>query len=225
MDYLKIYNSLINNAKNKTYDKDEYFEVHHVIPKCLDGSDDSHNLVKLSGREHFVAHWLLFRLYPTNKQIAAAFHITAFGTNCRDTRKKHQGYVPSSRAIAEARAAKVIHNRGNKHSSDTINKMKNTWALKIENGYVSPTKGTTTSDETKLKQRKAKLGKKRPLDVVEKMRNTKLDQTKEQRELKIKLHEDKLFHKKIESERKQQERKDNDILKCHLKRNGLLKRS
>lgn len=219
MDYLKVYNSLIEKGKNKTFDDNEYFEVHHIQPKSIGGTDDSENLVKLSAREHFVAHWLLFRLYPTNKQIAAAFHITAFGTNCRNTRKKHQGYIPSSRAIAEARLAKVIHNRGSKHSSDTIKKMKDTWDKKIKDGYVGPTTGRKTSDETKLKQRNAKLGKSRSTEIIDKIRNTKLNNSKEQRELKIKLREEKLKQKLIDKERKYQERKLNDILKCQLKRN------
>jgi hypothetical protein len=219
MDYLKIYNSLIDNSKNKTFDKDQYFETHHVIPKCLGGTDNKNNLVKLTAREHFVAHWILFRLHPTNKQIAAAFHIITFGTNSRNTRKKHNGYIPSSRAIAEAREAKVLHNKGSKHSEDTITKMKNTWKDKIENGYISPTKGKITSDDTKEKQRQAKLGKNRSTKVIEKIRNTKLENTKEQRELKIKLREDKLKLKLIHKENVYQERKLNDILKCQMKRN------
>lgn len=221
MNYLKVYNSLIEKGKNNIFNNDDYYETHHIIPKSIGGSDNEDNLVKLTAREHFVAHWLLFRLYPTNKQIAAAFHIIAFGTNCRNTRKNHEGYVPSSRAIAEARMAKVLHNKGNKHSEDTIQKMKNTWAKKIENGYIGPTTGRKTSDVTKEKQRKSKLGKSRPTEVIDKIRNTKLGNTKEQRELKIKLREDKLKQKLLDKEKKYQERKLNDILKCQMKRNKI----
>lgn len=36
-----------------------YTEVHHILPRALGGSDDDFNLVRLTYREHFVAHWLL----------------------------------------------------------------------------------------------------------------------------------------------------------------------
>lgn len=38
-----------------------YYEKHHIIPKAFGGSDEKSNLVKLTYREHFLAHWLLAR--------------------------------------------------------------------------------------------------------------------------------------------------------------------
>ncbi len=42
----------------------QYFEKHHIIPKCLGGSDDSSNLVKLTPEEHYLAHLLLMKINP-----------------------------------------------------------------------------------------------------------------------------------------------------------------
>lgn len=179
MNYLNIYNSLIDKAKDNVFNSDEYFETHHIIPKGMDGSDDTNNLVKMTARQHFVAHWLLFRIYPTNKQIAAAFHIIAFGTNCRNTRKKHQGYMPSSRAIAEARYASVVRNTGSKHSPETIQKMKDTWSKKLAEGYVWPKIGTSPSDETREKQSKSKIGKPRSQETIDKIKDTTRRQQQE----------------------------------------------
>lgn len=39
-----------------------YTELHHIIPKCLGGSDDNSNLVNLTAREHFIAHKLLCKM-------------------------------------------------------------------------------------------------------------------------------------------------------------------
>lgn len=179
MNYLNIYNSLIEKAKDNVFNSDEYFETHHIIPKGMDGSDDTNNLVKMTARQHFVAHWLLFRIYPTNKQIAAAFHITAFGTNCRNTRKKHKGYMPSSRAIAEARYASVVRNTGSKHSPETIQKMKDTWKDKYANGHAGSTKGRKITDEQKLKQSIAMTGRKRSQETIDKIQATKKRQQQE----------------------------------------------
>lgn len=38
---------------------DGYCEEHHIIPKAFGGSDKKENLIKLTARQHFVAHWIL----------------------------------------------------------------------------------------------------------------------------------------------------------------------
>ena len=40
---------------------DGYCEVHHIVPRSLGGSDDADNLIRLTARQHFVAHWMLAR--------------------------------------------------------------------------------------------------------------------------------------------------------------------
>jgi hypothetical protein len=66
MDYRKIYNQIIENRKQNPLPKDEYGEVHHVIPKSLGGTDEKENLVRLSAREHFICHYLLTRMFEKN---------------------------------------------------------------------------------------------------------------------------------------------------------------
>lgn len=40
---------------------DGYCEVHHIVPRSLGGSNDVDNLIRLTARQHFVAHWILSR--------------------------------------------------------------------------------------------------------------------------------------------------------------------
>jgi len=65
MNYSKIYQSLIENAKNRKINKQ--YEIHHVLPKCMGGTDEKENLVKLTCREHFIAHVLLAHIYNNSK--------------------------------------------------------------------------------------------------------------------------------------------------------------
>ena len=69
MDYQKIYDNLILSRSNQTLRKDEYYEKHHISPKCLGGFDDETNLISLTYREHFIAHLLLTKIYPENRGI------------------------------------------------------------------------------------------------------------------------------------------------------------
>ena len=49
-------------------------EIHHILPKCLGGTDDKTNLIKLTTRQHFVAHWMLWKAYMT-RGLAYAFYL------------------------------------------------------------------------------------------------------------------------------------------------------
>ena len=74
MNYQKIYSSIIENAKKenriklrKNQSSYIYYEKHHIIPKCLNGTDEKNNLVLLTAREHYVCHKLLTRIYPNTR--------------------------------------------------------------------------------------------------------------------------------------------------------------
>ena len=70
MDYTRIYNQLIGRAKKRKEVKG-YTENHHIIPRSEGGNDLSENLVKLTGREHFIAHKLLWMENPSFSRCAA----------------------------------------------------------------------------------------------------------------------------------------------------------
>lgn len=67
MDYKRIYDQLVENCKVRGLDKksvDYYTELHHILPRSLGGDNSKDNLVMLSGREHYIAHMLLWKAYP-----------------------------------------------------------------------------------------------------------------------------------------------------------------
>ncbi len=63
----------MERARNRTLSG--YSEKHHVIPRCLGGSNHPDNLVRLTGSEHFLAHLLLVKMYPTHSGLAYAAHM------------------------------------------------------------------------------------------------------------------------------------------------------
>lgn len=72
MNYKEVYNSLIESRRNRILDENEYYERHHIIPKCIGGDDCKENIVMLTGREHFLAHAILALAYPKHKGLANA---------------------------------------------------------------------------------------------------------------------------------------------------------
>lgn len=61
MNYRKIYEALIDRARNRIIQG--YYETHHIIPKCMGGSNESSNLIDLTPEEHFLCHQLLVKIY------------------------------------------------------------------------------------------------------------------------------------------------------------------
>ena len=74
MDYKKIYYNLcysrqaIRGSKRKIG-----YELHHIIPKSLGGSNLLDNLVLFTYREHYVAHWLLTKIHPKEPKMHYGF--------------------------------------------------------------------------------------------------------------------------------------------------------
>jgi len=70
MNYSKIYDSLIERGVKRISEGN--VEVHHIVPRCMGGSDDKTNLVALTPEEHYLAHQLLVKIYPNNHALVKA---------------------------------------------------------------------------------------------------------------------------------------------------------
>jgi hypothetical protein len=96
--YERWYNILIDKANNRTLPKVMYTETHHIVPRSFGGTDDKTNLVKLSAREHYVAHMLLWKMrFPSTFGSKMAF---AFGTFINKFKVTNHTYKITSRVYA-----------------------------------------------------------------------------------------------------------------------------
>lgn len=113
MNYEKIYKSLIDKRRNNK--PKEYSEKHHIVPRCLGGTDDSENLIYLTAREHYLAHYMLCKIYPTNRKL---WH--AFGGMSWWKSKHQERYIPSriySKLKEEYSKSCSENQSGNKNSN------------------------------------------------------------------------------------------------------------
>lgn len=55
------YHKFIDRLRNQVVDG--YCEKHHILPRSLGGSDDPSNIICLTVRQHYVAHWMLWKAY------------------------------------------------------------------------------------------------------------------------------------------------------------------
>jgi hypothetical protein len=161
MNYEKIYNQIIERSKTRLLT--EYKEIHHVIPKCMGGTNDKDNLATLTAREHFICHQLLCEIYPNEHKLKLALNMM-----CNMRSQNQIRYLPSSRVIAKAKEegarAISIANTGKKRSDES--KARYSLAQMGNKKGV----GTVHTKEWKEKMSKARKGIPRPAHVVENLR-------------------------------------------------------
>lgn len=157
--YTTWYYAIINSrADNKP---EGYSEKHHIVPKSIGGSNDPSNLVRLTAREHFLAHWLLTKMCEGEARKKMYFAMYSLSWTRKDV-----GRVVSSWQYAEAKKAKSkgmrgsnnpIHRRdvtgegnsffGRTHSQETLDRISKSQKRRMANrihhfkGKEGPIKG------------------------------------------------------------------------------------
>lgn len=66
------YQRFIASRAPRSLSPGTYTEVHHITPTSLGGPDTAENKIVLTGREHFIAHWMLFLAFR-NPSMARAY--------------------------------------------------------------------------------------------------------------------------------------------------------
>jgi hypothetical protein len=88
MDYQKIYDNIVRRGQNRILEG--YKEKHHIVPRCLGGTDDADNLVSLTPEEHYLCHLLLVKIYPKNiRLVRAAMFMISSNSNVQRNNKAY----------------------------------------------------------------------------------------------------------------------------------------
>jgi len=104
MNYKKHYDLLIENAiKRPILDN---IEKHHIIPRCIGGSNDKINLAPLTPREHYMAHYLLHKIHPSHRGLLYAIYMMM------NLKRKDMTIKISSREYEKIKKQfKIIHSK------------------------------------------------------------------------------------------------------------------
>jgi len=112
MNYENIYHSLCNRAKSRTLVRERGYEIHHILPTCLSGTNDKENLVKLTYKEHYLAHLLLIKMAKNTNELIKM--TTALVWLCKSNRGKR---------ITSSKMFEVARNKRSKAQADYQNEI------------------------------------------------------------------------------------------------------
>ena len=134
-----------------------YVESHHILPRCLGGSDNKENLVDLYPEEHYLAHLLLCKIYPNNQKLLYAAMNMTTGSMVYNGKRNNKVYGWLRRQYAESMSGDNNPARRNPNLQKEAAKKRVGQKRTVETKarMSAAQKGRTFSEETKLKMAEA----------------------------------------------------------------------
>jgi len=111
MNYTLHYDRLMLKASTRDLPSTVYTETHHIIPRCMGGTDASVNLIRLTPEEHFLAHQLLVKMHPENVNLICAAHLMCYGNNGTRMHNKSFGWIKRKLALVTSERFKIVNKR------------------------------------------------------------------------------------------------------------------
>lgn len=151
---------------------DEYHERHHIVPKCIGGTNNKDNLIDLFAREHFIAHELLAKENPNNASLVYGWTCMAFIKN--DHQERYEITAEEYETLKKIQSKLLRERKQEPVTEETRNKMSQAQKKRFENpeerrkykemlsGENAPFYGKHHSEETKRKQSESKKGERNP---------------------------------------------------------------
>jgi hypothetical protein len=108
MTYTEFIQGIITTRGQWNIAEGDYYEVHHIVPKCLGGlpkrankTTHNSNIIWLYPQEHFIAHKLLAEENSTNVKLTCAFIRMCYSKNA-DYAITAEEYAEAKKLQAEA---------------------------------------------------------------------------------------------------------------------------
>jgi hypothetical protein len=172
--YLRIYIGIIERCKSMNEeDFSGYCEVHHILPRCMNGTDIKENLVKMPVRYHIIAHMVIVEAYPEIAGLRRAL-VLITGKNKKKAGREEGLTRISSRLVAKMREEAWRKLKEIGKSPEHRRKISETLkGRKIPRDIVekvaSKLRGRKMSEEQKKKMSELLRGKKRSPETLKRM--------------------------------------------------------
>jgi hypothetical protein len=167
MNYSNIYTSLIKRARSRQLDAGIYFERHHIIPKCLGGTDEPENIVSLTPEEHYVAHQLLVKINKGHQGLA--FAVLRMTTHTGNGRAGNKAYGWIRKQLAETQRGRKMSDEARANMSKAQKGLKKNLTPEGLERRKLALKSRIDSEETREKKRIASTGRKHSEETKRKM--------------------------------------------------------
>ena len=110
--YIKLIFEAKSKSKERNVDLNGYYEIHHIFPKSIypEYVYNKHNLIKLTYKEHFIAHKLLSEFIPCYST-KVAFAMMSCATNDRKHKRTLEEITPEEYELCRKARIDAYKNR------------------------------------------------------------------------------------------------------------------
>jgi len=157
--YYYTYFKIVNRAKQRILDPNIKKEIHHILPRSLGGTNDAHNLVSLTLKEHWICHRLLVKFLSDRNEVRK-MHNALFIMTVKDYRQINariyqqikESVVPWNKGLTGLTGLPLSEEskqkmrelwKGKTRPKSHIDAMKKGWQKAKEEGYEPWNKGKT----------------------------------------------------------------------------------
>lgn len=149
----------ILNTRGRFNCGDKYYETHHIVPKCMGGTNDENNLIDLFAKEHFIAHKLLSIEYPDNNSLVLAWTCMAFPKNAAQQRCEisPEEYEEAKEALSKIMSGRVVSDETKRKISES--RKGKPLSLETKQKLSKALKGRVVSEETRRKMSESSIGR------------------------------------------------------------------
>ena len=154
-DYGKKYLEIVGNAKKSkpNLKGGSYCEIHHILPKCYGGGDDSSNKVKLTCKDHLLVHiYLALSTKNVFMYMAVNLMFNRIFNSLSDIEKYAFEKVDEFAEVRRKAQTRLFSEEGRKKISE---KAKDRWKRFRESGRIDEVKNNI-SKTTKEGMKKSK---------------------------------------------------------------------
>jgi hypothetical protein len=181
--FLKRYINFMKQCFGQTHAENTYTEKHHICPKAKTLFPEYANLsihkwnsIILTPRQHFIAHWILWKCYGGSQYRSFWMMLHAAKTEAHKERYK----CVNSKLFAKLKEEHSFHTKGEKnyfHKNKFVGKDNGfygkTHSQETRERWSKQRKGKKLSEETRLKQSIAHKGKKHTQSQIEHFKSLK----------------------------------------------------
>ena len=165
--YLKFISSRPYRGELRYYKKEKGFHIHHIIPLAMGGDEtQKENLVKLTPREHYIAHLILWKAYG-GKMAYAFRRMQGFG---KITSRQYENLRFETSTLSRSRLLGIPLTAEHKQKiSQTRLSMHIVSSREQIEKQRAKNTGRKLSEETKLKMKEAQKAR-RKRELIENRR-------------------------------------------------------
>jgi hypothetical protein len=175
------YQKFIKSRSIRNLKREKGFNIHHVVPRSLGGGNDNSNLIKLTIREHYIAHLILWKC--GYKEMVNAFWLMSHDSRFNKNKLTSRLFEKLQKDKSNSCFWKIMNASEKEEYRARISKSQKgkIFSEDYRKKLSMASKGVPKSEKHKESLRKAGLGRKISIEQIQKTASKNTGQKRDEK--------------------------------------------